>query len=150
MNFANINTITLFSSNNNTAPIAKSKQESLSNFTRKITVDTLAKKSNTEFNFDARELLFDSEKIQRKKNEYYSLIYKNCCDDIKAANKISLTHLEYTVPKWSNYYCYYCSKECIEFIKKHLEEQKLNVFVINDRKIYITWHDLEKKMHKKN
>ncbi len=146
MNLSNLNTAMLFKNNTNSSkPIpASSVKETEANFTKKITVDTLFKKSNS-YDFDSRVLLNTIYERKKKLNECYTAIFKKCCEQIKAADKLLLTHIEYVIPVWSEYHNYSC-KDCIEFIKNKLTEQKLNVFVMSKTKLCISWDDLEKKI----
>lgn len=147
-NFSKLSTATLFKNNNynNTTP-ACSKRETQKNFVQNMSIDTLFRK-NDSYNFDSKILLNTVHERKKKLDECYTAIYKKCCNQITDADKLLLTHIEYDVPVWSDYINYSC-KDCIEFIKNKLEEQKLNVFVISKTKLYISWHDLEQKIENK-
>jgi len=135
----------LFRNNTNGKPIiASSVKETEANFSKKITVDTLFKK-NDSYDFDSRVLLNTIHERKKKLNECYTAIFKKCGEQIKATDKLLLTHIEYVIPVWSEYHNYSC-KDCIEFIKNKLTEHKLNVFVMSKTKLYISWDDLEQKV----
>lgn len=145
-NLGNLNTAMLGRNNTNSNKMvpAGSAKEAHATFTKKITVDMLSKK-NTVDDFDSRVLLNSVHERKKKLNECYTAIYKKCCEQIKSADKLLFTHIEYIIPIWSEYHNYNC-KDCIEFIKNKLEEQKINVSVITQTKLYISWHDLEQKV----
>jgi hypothetical protein len=137
-NLSNFNIGNLFSDN---------KNGSLPDFSGKIDIKTLFQHDNdiNNYNFDSKILLDNIYEKREKLQKYYSHIFKKCCETIKSANKSGFTEITYEIPKFSEYIGYNC-KECINFLKIKLEEQKLDVTIINSRNIYISWKELENKI----
>jgi hypothetical protein len=114
-------------------------------FGGKLDVESLFNQEKKTSNFDSKILLEGLNEKRRKLQACYRENYIKCCDTITDANKSGLTKIKYGIPSYSECIGYTC-KECIEYIKKHLEEQSINVKIINDTKMIISWEDLETKL----
>lgn len=101
---------------------------------------------NHHSDFDSRELLKTVYKKRKKLELCYENIYDMCCQKIVTANNLGLTdiffNVNYLVPDCPEYEPY----ECIEHIIKKLREQHLNVTVISERTLFISWIKLEKNI----
>jgi hypothetical protein len=136
-----LNTATLFMNSNNNNKAAYSKI----NNTGKITVDSLFKKEEKSYEFNSKVLLDNINKRKIKLEECYNDNFKKCCDIIMSADKRGISCIRHEISPFSNSnsnYVGYKNNECIEFIKKKLEEQKLTVTIINETQIYITGTDI--------
>lgn len=137
-NLSNFNIENLFSDK---------KNGTIPNFTGQIDIKTLFQHENDSKNFDFdSKILLDSIYEKREKlQKYYESILKKCWETIKSANKSGFTDITYEIPKYSEYIGYSC-KECIEYLKKKLEEQKFDIAKLNSRTISISWGKLEDKI----
>ena len=132
-----LNTATLFMNSNNNNKSAYTETDR----TGKITVDSLFRKEQKSYEFNSKVLLDSINKRKTKLEERYNEIFKKCCDIIMSADKRGITKIIHEIPHFSDYVGYKC-KECIEFIKKKLEEQNLSVIVMTETKIFITWTNI--------
>lgn len=123
------------------------KQGNEINFSGRLNVSTLFKQENPSYNFNAKKLLDDKYKQRKNLEIFYGEIYKKCCTSITEANKCGFTKITYTIPVYSDYIGY-TYENCIEFIKKHLEDEKLHVVILSKTKIEIIWDDLEQQLNK--
>ena len=105
--------------------------------------------NNNNNNIDSRELLVGIYEKRNKLNKYYNKIFKKCWETIRSANKSGFMNITYEIPKFSELIGYNCS-DCINFVKIKLEEQKLDVNLMSNIKIYISWEKLECKIKDKN
>ena len=123
------------------------KNNNIPNFTGQLDIKTLFQQDadSQNYKFDSKILLDSIMEKREKLRKYYNSIYKKCCETIKSANKSGFTEISYEIPKFSEYIGYNCN-ECIEFLKKNLEEQSLDVRKINPRVIIISWGELENRV----
>lgn len=116
-------------------------------FSGQIDIKTLFQNDDDKkYKFNSKILLDGIYEKREKLKKYYNNIYKKCCETIKSANKASFTNISYEIPKFSECVGYNC-KDCINFLKSKLEEQKLDVSSINSRTIHISWENLENKIN---
>jgi hypothetical protein len=127
------------------------KNGTIPNFTGHIDIKTLFQNDNDNqnFDFDSKILLNSIYEKRDKLQKYYESILKKCWETIKYANKLGYTEITYEIPKFSEYIGYSC-RECIENLKKKLEEKKFDVIKINSRSISISWRQLENKINDTN
>jgi len=114
----------------------------------KIDINSIAKDKfindipNKEFNSD---ILLN--KIRKRRNEDRNTMvrsYNLCCDKIKEANDIGLTDLIFELPEVALLTYTDCRDiDIIEYISKNLQKQQLNTYIINSKKLFITWKFLE-------
>lgn len=70
--------------------------------------------------------------------------YNLCCEKIKEANDIGLTDLIFELPEVALLTYTECKDiDIIEYISKNLQKQQLNTYIINSKKLFITWKFLE-------
>jgi hypothetical protein len=117
------------------------------NFTGQLDIKTLFQNEDDKnYKFNSKVLLDSIYEKRDKLEKHYYNIYKKCCETIKSANKSSFTDINYEIPQFSEHIGYNCD-ECIDFLKKRLEEQKLDISRINSRTINISWGNLENKIN---
>lgn len=127
-------------------PSKNSRQQHIGGFN----VNTIFKNNNDDDNytFDSRILLERNNEQKEKLKKYYGNIYRKCCETIIIENKLGFTNIVYEIPQYSECIGYSCH-QCINFLSDKLSEQNLTVKKINKTQIYISWHDLEKKIQDK-
>jgi len=133
-----------------------------------LTIDNLIPPSNNSINYssgkldincisrdkfinDTPEQNFNSDvllkNIKKKRNNIRNIFvnsYNLCCEKIKEADNMSLTDIIFELPISmfiSNPDCKYI--DIINYIDNNLKKQKLNTYIINNRKIFITWKFIE-------
>ena len=127
------------------------KNGTIPDFTGQIDIKTLFHNENDDqkFDFDSKILLDSIYEKREKLQKYYDSILKKCWETIKSANKSGFTDITYEIPKFSECIGYNC-KECIEYLKKKLEEKNFDIIKINSRTISISWGELENKIKNNN
>jgi hypothetical protein len=86
--------------------------------------------------------------LKRKKLlQQYMAIYNLCCAKIKEANSFAITDIIFEVVNFIPECQEYKPKKCLKFIKKRLNEQLIDTYIISDTKIFITWAKLEIKFN---
>jgi len=136
-NLSKLNIENLFPNSNNCG----------NNFHGRLDINSLFQNHTKEFNFNSNVLLEGIHKKRKALQEHYNNIYKICCETIMAVNKSGLTDITYEIPLYSECVGYNCI-ECLNFLKDKLKQQKLGARIVAQTKIFITWHDLEKRIVK--
>lgn len=138
-NLSNFNIENLFSNNKGKKP----------NFTGQLDIKSLFQNEDNDNNknIDSKNLLETIYEKRNKLQKYYARIFNKCWTTIESANKCGFTKIKYEIPKFSECIGYSC-KECLLFLKKKLEEQKLDVRIISEVGINISWEFLEDKIKK--
>ena len=79
-------------------------------------------------------------KVRAKLVEMYNL----CCEKIKEADDMGLTDIIFELPTSMFLINTDCVDiEIIKYIDNNLRKQKLNTYVVNSKKLFITWKFLE-------
>ena len=74
----------------------------------------------------------------------YVKCYNLCCEKIKEANDIGLTDIIFELPTAMFITNTDCSDvNIIKYIDINLRKEKLNTYIINNRKIFVTWKFIE-------
>lgn len=117
----------------------------------KLDINTLFKKNSkdSEYVFDSDTLLNGVRKRKAKVSETYLNFYRGCCEIITNASNAGITDITYEVPDNVIECVDYSPTECLKFIKEKLTEQHISTCVTSRRKIFITWHNLEEKLAKR-
>jgi len=97
-----------------------------------------------EKNFNSDILLKNiNKKKQNIKNTCVNC-YNLCCEQIKEADNLGLTDLIFELPTSMFIGNNDCSDiEIIEYINDNLIKQKLNTYILNSHKLFITWKFIE-------
>jgi hypothetical protein len=120
--------------------------ENLSNYktqnnpNRTLDVKTVIQSNKT---FNITSLLLVREKKRKQLLEYYNSFHRQCLRKIEAVNKLGKTDLLYTVDIQVPNCPEYKPLDCIEFIKKKLEQDSFDTCVVNNNTLFITWLYLE-------
>ncbi len=146
------------------------------NKTNKITIDTLMPGSNSgylhkgkfdinsiskdkfinddpDINFDSGVLLKSIQKKREKIRAKLVTSYNLCCDKIREADNTGLTDLIFELPNMISMSNIYCKDiDVIRYISNKLQDEKLNTYIIDDTKLFITWKfiELNKEFSSKN
>lgn len=114
----------------------------------KMDIESIAKdkfiNDTPEQNFNSDVLLKNIKKKRQKLRNTLVNTYNLCCDKIKEADSIGLTDLIFELPE----IMFLSFSECrdidiINYISNNLRKQKLNTYIINNKKLFITWKFLE-------
>jgi hypothetical protein len=136
-NLSNFNIENLFSTN-----------KSHPQFSGQLDIKSLFQtEDNNEINIDSSALLNTIHEKRNKLEKYYLKIFHKCWQTIESANKSGFTKIKYEIPKFSECIGYSCN-ECLFFLKKKLEEQKLDAKITGEISLYISWEMLENKINK--
>lgn len=110
-----------------------------------LDIKTLYSKPNDSI-FDSRKLL-NFDKLKRDKIEkHHSELYATCWKDIEAVNNMGTKHIIFTVTKYILECPEYNSLKCLKYINERLLKQHFDTKIISDTDIFISWHNLEKKL----
>lgn len=99
--------------------------------------------------FNSMKLLNNIYDRRNKKRNWLVDVYNQCCAKIQDADDLGLTDVIFTLPEIIVESSMYKHREAIEFVSKHLREQKLDTYIINERNLFITWKYLELNLEKK-
>ena len=126
-----------------------SDKKSPPQFTGQLDIKSLFQNddSNDDVNIDSNVLLNTIYEKRDKLQKYYLKIFQKCWQTIESANKSGFVKIKYDIPKFSECIGYSC-KECLIFLKKKLEEQKLDIKISGEITLYISWELLENKVQK--
>lgn len=114
----------------------------------KMDIESIAKdkfiNDTPEQNFNSDVLLKNIKKKRQKLRNTLVNTYNLCCEKIKEADSIGLTDLIFELPELM----FLSFNECrdidiINYISINLRKQKLNTYVVNSKKLFITWKFLE-------
>ena len=97
-----------------------------------------------EKDFNSDVLLKNIKKRRINIRNTYVNCYNLCCEKIKEADNIGLTDIIFELPTAmfiSNVDCK--DIEILKYIDDNLKKQKLNTYIINNRKLFITWKFIE-------
>lgn len=139
-NLSNFNIENLFSDK-------KSHPQFTGHFDIKSLFQNEDEENNINVNVDSTILLNTIYEKRDKLQKNYSKIFQKCWQTIESANKSGFVKIRYDIPKFSECIGYSC-KECLVFLKKKLEEQKLDAKIIGEITLYISWELLENKVQK--
>ena len=97
-----------------------------------------------EMEFDSDILLKNIKKKRMNIRNTYVKCYNLCCEKIKEANDIGLTDIIFELPTAMFITNTDCSDvNIIKYIDINLRKEKLNTYIINNRKIFVTWKFIE-------
>jgi hypothetical protein len=94
--------------------------------------------------FNSDDLLKNIKKKRMNIRNTYVNCYNLCCEKIKEADNLGLTDIIFELPISmfiSNPDCK--DREIINYIDNNLKKQRLNTYIIDNRKIFITWKFIE-------
>lgn len=114
----------------------------------KLDINTLFKKNETDedYQFCSDVLLKGVKQRKKKLIETHSNIYKTCCDIITKASDAGMTDILFEVPD-NVFDCIdYSPHECLLYIRDKLIEQHISTCIRPNKKMFITWHSLEKRL----
>ena len=95
-----------------------------------------------EFNSDV--LLKSILQRRQKTRNMMVTSFNMCCDKIQEADVIGLTDLIFELPNTITMNNIYSKDiEIIRYISKKLQKQGLNTYIIDDKRIFITWKFIE-------
>lgn len=117
----------------------------------KLDINTLFKYTDddecTNVEFDPNILLKGINKRKKKLNKTYAEFYKSCCDTIIKASEAGMTDILFEVPTHVIDCTDYVSYDCLVYIKEKLTDQHISTHIKSKKTIFITWHNLEKKLN---
>lgn len=114
----------------------------------KLDIQTLFGNYNRD-NFDSRELLDIVKRKRKKLEECHEEAYKSCIRSIRLINNSGLTDMVFTVSSYIPDCVNYSPYICLKFIKHKLSQQLIDSTILSTTDIFITWHNLEKRLEKK-
>ena len=114
----------------------------------KIDVNSISKdkfiNDDPDINFNSDDLLKTIHKRREKTRAALVSSYNLCCEKIKEADGLGLTDLVFEVPNMISMSNIYCKDiDVLRYIGDKLKKQKLNTYIINEKKIFITWKFIE-------
>jgi hypothetical protein len=114
----------------------------------KIDINSISKdkfiNDDPDINFDSGVLLKSIQKKREKIRAKLVTCYNLCCEKIKEADNIGLTDLVFELPNMISMSNIYCKDiDVIRYISDKLKDEKLNTYIIDDKKLFITWKFIE-------
>lgn len=113
----------------------------------KINIDTLFSNNknndNQDRNFDSDSLIKNIVEKRKRIRKWYVNMYNICCRDIKEADQLKMKDMIYVLPDIIPECPEFDHADCIRYISQHLRLEGLDTHVINKRKIFITWINIE-------
>lgn len=117
------------------------------NSSRTLDIKTITK-SQKPFNTDT--LIETRERKRRTLLNFYLKFYDTCLKKIEVANNLGKTDLLYTVTEFIPNCHEYKSIDCIEYIKKKLDKEFFDTYIIGNKTLFITWLYIEANKDKIN
>ena len=121
----------------------------------KIDINSISKdkfiNDEPDINFDSGVLLKSIQKKREKIRAIFVTSYNLCCEKIKEADALHLTDLIFELPNMVSMSNIYCKDiDIIRYISEKLKKEKLNTYIIDNKKIFITWKfiELNKELNK--
>jgi len=93
--------------------------------------------------FDIDTLIETRERKRKILLNYYISFYDSCLQKIEIANKLGKTDLLFTVKDFIPNCPEFKARNCLEYIKKKLQNDYFNIFILNNKTLFITWLYLE-------
>ena len=110
---------------------------------REINISNMCNPSNNKISHNSKDLLENSKKRKYKVISLYEEEYNSCWNKIYESNNYNLNHITYVVPKFNIECELYNSILCMQYIQKKLKFHKIGSTLLNNTKMFITWHNLE-------
>lgn len=107
-------------------------------------------KTENRPSIDMNKIIRENNEKKEKIKKIYKKMLSQCYTEITDANKNDLTDIIYDIPQFiytePNYNC----RDCIEFIQSKLMKMMIDTYILSERSIFISWHNIElnKKMYK--
>lgn len=92
--------------------------------------------------FDSRRLLNNIYERRKKLRNWIVEIYNSCCKKIEDADEDNRTDIIFEVPVTQGNYANK-TREALNYISENLKKDFIDSYIINDRKIFITWKYIE-------
>ena len=115
---------------------------------REININSMFNPNVQTCDHDPEELLKQSKDKKKQVATLYNSEYNSCWEKIYDAAKCNLTYVMYVVPKFNIECELYNSLICLQYIQEKLKQKKIGSHIHTNVKIFISWHDLEKTLHK--
>ena len=114
----------------------------------KIDINSISKdkfiNDDPDINFDSGILLKSIQKKREKIRAKLVTCYNLCCEKIKESDNMGLTDLVFELPNMISMSNIYCKDiDVIRYISNKLREEKLNTYIVDDKKLFITWKFIE-------
>lgn len=113
----------------------------------KLDIDTLF--GNNKLNkdpdrsFDSSVLIKNIIDKRKRLRKWYVNMYNVCCKNIKSANDCNLQDVIFTLPEIVPECPDFDHVDCLRYISKHLREECIDTHIIDSRRIFITWVNIE-------
>lgn len=119
--------------------------KNINGYNGKFDINTLfkTKTDNEELEILNPAQLIEIININKKKvMKHYTLLYNACGAKIKSANNYGITDIIFDIPEFITDCPEYNSLDCVKFIKKNLQEQIFDTYIISEIQLFISWHKL--------
>jgi hypothetical protein len=105
--------------------------------------ETTKNEYTSKFNF--KNLINEKKKKIDIANEYYNKYYELCLRKIEYANKLNYEYITFQVPTNIIECSTYDYNKCKEFICENIKKKSLDIYMLNNDIIYISWNNLINK-----
>lgn len=99
-----------------------------------------------KLNFNIEKLIKLRENRKKKIFIHYEKIFNLCLNKIDLANNMNKTETIYEVPNGIYGSFDYKPFDCLEFIEEKLKKMHLDILILNEKTIYISWINLEENI----
>ncbi len=103
--------------------------------------------SNNKIKFDIDRLITLRDERKKKIISHYEKLFNVCLNKISMANEMNKTEIIYDIPRTQYGHPGYNKYDCLEYIEKKIREIKLDVLILDDLKLYISWLNLEENIN---
>lgn len=99
--------------------------------------------------FDSSSLFKNIYSRRAKQKMHCIKMYANCTDRIKSADALGIKDIIYVLPDVIPECPHFSHKECLLYIQTNLRQEYLDTLILNDRRIFISWKNIEKNKEEK-
>ncbi len=106
---------------------------------------------DTKGNKDKEKVSLNIERLINLRDErknrvliQYEKTYNSCLNRITTANELNKTDITFVAPESSFGHIDYNVVDCIDYIKRKLDELKLDTLILSESTLYISWLNLGK------
>ena len=138
----NINIKNIFANNISQYNSQDNKNIAILDFSVNTLVELNTLKTNISDDYIVDKIKTNKINENKKLNELYETIYKECLIKINTAVELNMTDIIYTIGESYFGYKNYNSLESIKYIEKKLKEKNFLTLIISHKNLFISWKNI--------